>query len=51
MHDPVVSGLLVVGLLIATFLYFAMIRRRASDRRSVGGRTEMLESYGRSGLP
>jgi hypothetical protein len=51
LHDPALAGLLVAALVIASILYAALIRRRAAERRAFGGRTAMLESYGRSGLP
>jgi hypothetical protein len=51
LNDPALAGLLTAGLVIASILYAALIRRRAAERRALGGRTTMLESYGRAGLP
>ena len=51
LHDPAITGLLTAALVIASVLYAALIRRRANERRAFGGRTAMLEGYGRAGLP
>jgi hypothetical protein len=50
--DPLVSGLLLAALLIATVLYSAMIRRRHAEGDGLEQRMRAIaHDYGRSGLP
>jgi hypothetical protein len=50
--DPLISGLLLAALLIATVLYSAMIRRRHAEGHGLEQRMQTItHDYGRSGLP
>lgn len=50
--QPVGSGLLLVALLIASYLYAALLRRRHADEASrERSLHSIVDNYGRSGLP
>ncbi len=51
-HDPVAAMLLIAALLIATYLYAALLRRRhAAERALEHSLSAIVDNYGRSGLP
>jgi hypothetical protein len=51
-NDPLTTGLLTVALVIATFLYGLLIRRRHAEEDGREQRIHtMVDNYGRSGLP
>ncbi len=51
-QNPVATLLLIGAMVIASYLYAALLRRRHSDERSREQRlVSMVDNYGRSGLP
>jgi hypothetical protein len=51
-QNPVATLLLIGAMVIASYLYAALLRRRHSDERSRDQRlVSMVDNYGRSGLP
>jgi hypothetical protein len=51
-HEPVGAGLLLAALLIATYLYAALLRRRHAEERALEHNLHsIVDNYGRSGLP
>jgi len=50
--QPLASGLLLVALAIATYLYATLLRRRHTEERAMEtSLSAIIDNYGRDGLP